>query len=389
VTDGDERPGTASPADAPVDPPTGRRPRVFLVGYYGMDNLGDDAIRDEIERIAERIGLDVWRVATRRPRRDARAVWLTPRGARHYLAAIVGADRVVIGGGGILKDEGLRLPLDLAITCLAARLTRTPVTLVGVGVGPFYTRFGRWLIGRIAASARYRSVRDEASAAMLASLGIDEVDVGADPVFAAERRRAEVVGPSDPLDPARPPTMLVSLRAWFLKDPDGGIVRQAALWDAIAAAIAPHAEAGWQIEIVPLYYPRDVAPARALADRLPPGSAVTVVDAALDWDALLDRLTTVDLVVTMRFHALAAALIEPGPGPRPCSSMNRHRSNRWPLPSLMPSNRRIRPRSRAGPPLSGRCVRPPPGSSSGHSRVTCRTLRPRHSRAAIDRGSRD
>jgi polysaccharide pyruvyl transferase CsaB len=287
----------------------GRRPRVFLVGYYGMDNLGDEAIRDEIGRIAERIGVDVWRVATRRPRRDARAVWLTPRGARHYLAAIVGADRVVIGGGGILKDEGLRLPFDLAITCLAARVTRTPVTLAGVGVGPFYTRFGRWLIGRIAGTASYRSVRDEASAAMLASLGIDDVDVGADPVFAAERRGA----PSAPRDPARPPTMLVSLRTWFLKDPDGGIARQAALLDAIAAAIASHARAGWRIEIVPLYDQRDVEPAQALADRLPPGAAVTVVDTALDWDALLDRLATVDLVVTMRFHALAAALIDDRP----------------------------------------------------------------------------
>lgn len=287
----------------------GRRPRIFLVGYYGMDNLGDEAIREEIERIAERIGVHVWRVATRRPRRDARAVWLTPRGVRHYLAAIVGADRVVVGGGGILKDEGLQLPLDLAITCLAARLTRTPVTLVGVGVGPFYSRFGRWLIGRIAGTARYRSVRDEASAAMLASLGIGDVEVGADPVFAAAPRGAPVA----PLDPARPPTMLVSLRTWFLKDPDGGVARQAALLEAIAAAIAPHAQAGWRIEIVPLYYPRDVAPAQALADRLPPGAAVTVVDAALDWDALLDRLATVDVVVTMRFHALAAALIDDRP----------------------------------------------------------------------------
>lgn len=298
MTDSNERPGM-----------TGRRPRIFLVGYYGMDNLGDDAIQEEIERIADRIGVSVWRIGTRRPRRDARAVWLTPRGARRYLAAIAGADRVVLGGGGILKDEGLRLPVDLAITCLVARLTRTPVTLLGVGVGPFYTRFGRWLIRRVAGSARYRSVRDEGSAAMLASLGIDEVELGADPVFAAVRHGT----PAPTTDPTRAPTMLVSLRDWFIKDPDGGATRQAALLEAIAAAIAPLAQAGWRIEIVPLYYPRDVAPARALAERLPPGSQVTVVDAAIDWAALLDRLATVDLVVTMRYHALAAALIDDRP----------------------------------------------------------------------------
>ena len=72
-----------------------------------MDNLGDEAIRTEIERAAGRLGVDVWRVATRRPRRDARAVWLTPRGLRHYLAAIVGADRVVIGGGGHPQGRGV------------------------------------------------------------------------------------------------------------------------------------------------------------------------------------------------------------------------------------------------------------------------------------------
>lgn len=144
---------------------------------------------------------------------------------------------------------------------------------------------------------------------MLASLGIDEVELGADPVFAAVRHGT----PAPTTDPTRAPTMLVSLRDWFIKDPDGGATRQAALLEAIAAAIAPLAQAGWRIEIVPLYYPRDVAPARALAERLPPGSQVTVVDAAIDWAALLDRLATVDLVVTMRYHALAAALIDDRP----------------------------------------------------------------------------
>jgi len=322
----------------------------LLVGYYGMDNLGDEAIRAEIERAAARLGVSIWRIATRRPVPDGRAVWLTPRGLRAYLAAIRDADRVVIGGGGILKDEGLRLPLDLAFTCLAARLLRRPVTLVGVGVGPLYTRIGRWLVRNVAASARYRSVRDEASAVLLGSMGIADVEVGADPVFAAEPPPASssasssaqggvpIRGAGPAADglaqggvpirgagpgadglarhdrPAhRPPTMLVCLRTWFHRDADGGIARQAALLDAIAVSLTPYASAGWRFDIVPLYHPRDIVPGRDLAARLPPGSVVKVTAVAIDWTALLDRLATVDLVLTMRFHALAAALIEDRP----------------------------------------------------------------------------
>jgi polysaccharide pyruvyl transferase WcaK-like protein len=145
-------------------------------------------------------------------------------------------------------------------------------------------------------------------------MGFRDVEVGADPVFAADRHVAPSVGGSAGVAEARESQkMVVSLRRWFLKDEDGGTARQTALIDALAAAIAPYAEAGWRIEVVPLYHPRDLEPARAFAERLPDGTMVTVIDAALDWDGLLDRLATVDLVVTMRFHGLAAALIDDRP----------------------------------------------------------------------------
>ena len=93
---------------------------------------------------------------------------------------------MVLGGGGILKDEGLRLPLELFVTALIARLAGKRVTLLGVGVGPFYRRVGRWLVAAVARLSQVRTVRDAASTAALRELGVGRVLTGADPIFSTD-----------------------------------------------------------------------------------------------------------------------------------------------------------------------------------------------------------
>src|SRR5262249_46351027 len=130
--------------------------RVFLVGLYGIDNTGDDAIRLAVERAAGPLGAEVHRYAARRAlANDPRAVRLraSPRG---YLAAIRSADVVALGGGGLLKDEGHALVrgygvlLELLATALAARAMRRRVALLAIGAGPIHTRRGRALVRAIA-----------------------------------------------------------------------------------------------------------------------------------------------------------------------------------------------------------------------------------------------
>jgi polysaccharide pyruvyl transferase WcaK-like protein len=60
---------------------------------------------------------------------------------------------------------------------------------------------------------------------------------------------------------------------------------------------------------VPLHWPRDRDEARRLVDETGLADAVEVLDRRLDWDDLLAIVEPADLVIAMRYHALAAAAI--------------------------------------------------------------------------------
>jgi polysaccharide pyruvyl transferase WcaK-like protein len=282
-----------------------RPARVFLVGLYGVQNLGDEAIRAAVDGAAPRFGATLDRFAVRRDSGadgDPRAVRLRGRRWREYLAACGRADRIVLGGGGLLKDEGhgvvqgYGVLLELLLTAAVGRILRKDVRWVGMGVGPIHTRRGGWLIRAIAALTQRRVVRDEGSRAALERLGVRDVEVYADPTFTLPRP-----------PPSRPDgRVLISVRSWFEFEPDRER-RWAVLADALLAGAREALGRGYAVHFVPLYWPRDRETAEALAAELPPESVV-VRSSPLDWDGLRGELEGARLLVAMRYHAVACAL---------------------------------------------------------------------------------
>jgi polysaccharide pyruvyl transferase CsaB len=297
--------------------------RIFLVGYYGVDNLGDDAIFEAIERAARQLGVEIVRFACRGPSDDPRAVPVRGFGIWRYLRAIVEADRVVLGGGGILKDESLQLPLELLATAVVARLLRRPVTLLAVGVGPLYTRLGRRLVAAVGRLAGTRTVRDEASRRLLTELGVSRVERVADPIFIGDETAAPAAGASGDgdqaaaapggearqLDADRPSRLVVAIRPWFLDERGVDGPRRSALRRAVAAAVQPLVDAGWQVTFAGLHWPRDAEESRRLVEAAGWSSSVAVAEGPLDWHGLGEVVADADLVIAMRYHAVAAAAL--------------------------------------------------------------------------------
>lgn len=276
--------------------------RVFLVGLYGIDNTGDDAIRLAVERAAGPLGAEVHRYAARRTLDDPRAVRLRAS-PRRYLAAIRRADVVALGGGGLLKDEGHALLrgygvlLELLATALVARMLRRRVALLAIGAGPIRTRRGRRLVAAIARLAQVRQVRDEDSAATLRALGVARVEVAVDPTF------------SFPDADARAPAdghAVLSIRPWFMFEPDRER-REAALQRAFASAADALAGAGCEPRFANLYWPRDRDAAQATIARMALGETARSLDGPLTWEALTAELHGARLLVAMRYHAIACA----------------------------------------------------------------------------------
>jgi polysaccharide pyruvyl transferase CsaB len=289
-----------------------RQARIFLVGLYGVDNLGDDAIRESIERAGDKLGVEICQYAVRVERaEDPRAVRLRGRGWRSYLRAIWNADRVVIGGGGLLKDEGVKrwqgygLLLELLGTAGLARLLGKSVTLVGMGVGPIYTTLGAWLIGPIARFANYRLVRDQESAAALAHLGVRDVEVYADPAFSM--REAMILDNGQDKSQEWPPRrMLLSPRPWYQMASDG-VERWRALVMAIANMADEAIEDGLKLEFACLYWPQDRTAAEEIAAAMRYGEQVRIPSGVNDWWGLANDLRRNDMLVSMRYHALVCA----------------------------------------------------------------------------------
>ena len=208
-----------------------------------------------------------------------------------------------MGGGGILKDEGMRMPFELLLTAVVGRLRRRPVALLAVGVGPIYTRLGRAAIKAVAQLATYRSVRDQDSADELARIGVDKVVVAADPVFCmVEGSAARTVAASGGEAPAFGQTAVVSVRPWFGREPPARWERFSA---DVAASLAPLEKAGLRAIFVALYWPRDRDAAGDVKRHLTVGADLPTAPSTLD--TLLAELGMARLAVVMRYHALVLA----------------------------------------------------------------------------------
>jgi polysaccharide pyruvyl transferase CsaB len=294
----------------PADRPDAGR-RLFLVGLYGVDNVGDDAIRLAVEQAARRHGADVHAFAVRRAVADPRAVRLRGDGWRRYLAAIRSADVVALGGGGLLKDEGHALVrgygilLELLLTGLIARALGKRVVLAAIGAGPIHTRRGRWLVRAIAQRAAVRQVRDEDSAQTLHELGVEHVEVTVDPTFSFH----DTPGPvATVADDGTSRHAVLSVRPWFMFERDRE-ERDATLQAALARAADAIAQSGAEVRFASLYWPRDLDSSNAVIARMQAVGAGRALDGPLDWHALAAQLRGARLLISMRYHAIACAAI--------------------------------------------------------------------------------
>lgn len=253
--------------------------RVAVAAWTGSPNAGDELVHAGLRRHLDSLG--VGSVVVRRP-------------------IDRGADRLVLGGGGLLQDEtsAFNLPYHLA----PALTSGAPFAGVGLGAGPITTRLGRRLTRVVLGRAREVGVRDGASAELLARLGLPRPVIAADLALNLPRPQVEVDD-----------VVVVSLRPW------GGrrhrlpvaIRRSATTVDAVhadRAAVALDAVArrtSLSLRLVALEPTKDAPLLHAVADRVR-GPVEVLEPAPMDVPAVVAAGRA---VVAMRYHAgISAAL---------------------------------------------------------------------------------
>ena len=300
--------------------------RVLIAGYYGFGNTGDEAI------------LAVMLDGLRRQAPGHRAIIISgdPAGTQALhgvesvlwsdLPAVVEAvrqcDLLILGGGGLFHDyygcdpsraftrRNSDLPLVASYPLLAAALNK-PAMLYAVGVGPIFTDCGQQYTHAAADVCTAITVRDSASAELLAGTGIDpaRITVTADPAWlmdgpspdsADDWLRAEGI----PLDR---PRLGLSLRQWRLNTHEDRWLPQVA--GALDAFVTRH---GGQIIGLPFQeINADLVDDRAILERLQTlmvrREALHIVSrqyAPVEKAALL---AASDVAIGMRLHAVIFA----------------------------------------------------------------------------------
>ena len=299
---------------------------VFIAGYYGFENAGDEAIlRCMVGHLrALRPGLDI-AVASGSPektaaRYDVRGVpWNDIQAVR---GAVEQCGLVLVGGGGIFHDywgvdpdafltDRHWGPVYFAGPALLAMLHEKPLMLYAVGVGPLVSEHARGFTRAACDAANTITVRDAGSKALLESIGVDggKIAVNADPAFAfSPDGCAAAAGPA--LGPS--PIVGVSLRPWAIGAYPEFWQREVAA--ALDAFLEKH---GGSILFLPFQThagerENDVAVAERVRSLMRAAEAARVLPDSSP-EALYAAISQCDAVLGMRLHALVFAFLNRRP----------------------------------------------------------------------------
>ena len=186
--------------------------KIFLIGWFGAGNIGDEAILiSELLFLRDQISNVEFHILSFDPERTRQLTANIPEvskilrvGSKRdvfksdflgIFKAFREVDAIIIGGGGIFQDIYNHYPIPFfTAMALLARLNRKRLILYCVGIGPIRSFVGKKLCKFAANSADIICVRDEGSKDLLKTLGVSRpVHLSADPVFLLEPVRNENV----------------------------------------------------------------------------------------------------------------------------------------------------------------------------------------------------
>lgn len=290
--------------------------KIAIHGFYGMGNLGDEAILRALLQILDGFPTIEAVVFAKRPEQvsgihGVRSV--RSSGKRSFLrrAWEIGTSNLfVLGGGGLLKDYGddsSSLEAWLRLLRLAQMLN-VRTALGAVGVESIRYEDSKKTLRRILDRVDLAMVRDNHSKEVLLDIGVkNRIRITSDPaVLLADPKPRE----SDDLLVL--PRIMICVRHWFSKgnyveDPEvnENLIRSLA---AAADHLVEHHSA--QIDFVPFRttsYDDDRVVANQVISHMKCTKNVDVCPSTPGVDDFIDMLDRTSLVIGMRLHSLILA----------------------------------------------------------------------------------
>lgn len=162
---------------------------IVISGYYGFDNVGDEAILFSIIKNLRYLDSKINITVLTNDPESTKAMYGVNAVNRWKLKEISNvlktADGLISGGGSLLQDTtGLKsIPYYTGIMRIAM-MHGVPVFVYAQGMGPIHKSFNKWLVSSTLNKATGITVRDESSRQLLIDIGVNkEIIVVPDPVI--------------------------------------------------------------------------------------------------------------------------------------------------------------------------------------------------------------
>lgn len=297
--------------------------RIALTGYYGFGNAGDDAILQAVVETLRSSGADQITVITYPGgdlddvRRLAGVDAVDGADIESVDRSIGEADRLVIGGGGLIQDYLPTEPADRfserhsnlgfwTTLAVLARAKGVPTMTWAVGVGPLTTEAGRAEASLFFSAVDLVTVRDAESAALARELGATDPKIVADPAFLLTPASKDPIDAEiEDLPTSGSMRVVVSVRHWGDDD-----------WmEPLAEALDRLVEdRGADVLFLPFQHSgrglaNDVLMSTRVAARMKHRAGRAVLGTELSPAETLAAVTTADLVVGMRLHSMIFAAV--------------------------------------------------------------------------------
>lgn len=196
--------------------------KVLLSGYYGFQNLGDEAILSATLDAFRSLRPDLEPVVlSGNPRQTAAVHGVRAVHRLCFPALVPQVDLVVSGGGGLLQDVTSFKSLAFYLSVLAwGKACGKPLAVYGNSVGPITTPWGRALARWVLSRVHVITLRDEQSMVELSRLGVTNgpsMAVTTDPAFLlqpAEDAAGEALLDQAGVPRDGAPILAVSVRAY-------------------------------------------------------------------------------------------------------------------------------------------------------------------------------
>ncbi|SOC34768.1 polysaccharide pyruvyl transferase CsaB [Ureibacillus acetophenoni] len=277
---------------------------IVLSGYYGFDNVGDEAILFSIISAFRKLDPEV-KITVLSNNPESTAATYGVNAVNRWKFAEVGAvlkeaDGLVSGGGSLLQDKtGLKsIPYYTGIMRMAKKHGK-PVFIYAQGMGPIDKWISKFITKGMLNKVDGITVRDEASRELLRGIGVKkDIKVVPDPVIGLSGSdfRSDWLASQSWADDSY---VSVSVRDWPSSVP---------FMEKIADGLDRLAASGVKIVFVPMHGEHDAKASASVAEMMKEASVIAPADLSIE-----EKIAVIGesaLLIGLRLHSLIFAAIQ-------------------------------------------------------------------------------